>query len=72
MAFELWDTDTGNLIRSYPTIDDALTLVRTAVASYGRRYVSRWVLIAVKDDGALRTIARGAALAVRAAKDVPA
>ena len=72
MAFELWDTDAANLIRSYPAIDDALALVRAAVEQHGRRYVSRWALVEVEVDGTLRTIARGAALATRAIKPVPA
>jgi hypothetical protein len=72
MSYELWDTDTGNLIRSYPTSEEALALVCTAVSAHGKCYVSRWTLIAVHANGESQTIAQGAALAARAAKLVPA
>jgi hypothetical protein len=62
MSYELWDTDTGNLLRSYEGIDEALGLVRSAVASYGRRYVNHWALVRLEEDGTPVTIAVGAAL----------
>jgi hypothetical protein len=72
MAYELWDTDSGNLIHSYPTLDEALSLVRSAVASNGRRSVAQWALVSVAEDGTLDTIAAGSALAARAKRPVPA
>lgn len=71
MTYELWDTDSGNLIRSYSTLDEALALVGTAVTNHGRRYVSNWALVRMGDGGALSTIARGARLADRAVRPVP-
>jgi len=72
MSFELWDIDTGNLVRSYPTVDEALSLVHTAIASYGRRYVSRWALVRLEQDGTPVTMAMGAALGRLAAEAAPA
>ncbi len=68
MSFELWDTNSGNLVRSYATVEEALRLVRSAVTSYGRRYVSHWALVALGPDGTLETVATGAMLATRAAE----
>jgi hypothetical protein len=72
MAFELWDTSSGNMIRSYATVDEALGLVRTTISARGRRAVSRWALVSIGDDGTLATVAQGAELAARATHPIPA
>jgi hypothetical protein len=71
MSYELWDTDTGNLLRSYEGIDEALGLVRSAVAAYGRRYVRTWALVKLEPDGAPVTVAVGSALDQLAAEAIP-
>jgi hypothetical protein len=38
------DVETGNLIASYDTADEALELVRDAIGRHGRQYVSTWAL----------------------------
>ena len=67
LAFELWDTETGNLIRSFSAGEEALQFVHAAVTANGRRYVSHWAMVALHADESVETIATGAALARRAA-----
>jgi diacylglycerol kinase family enzyme len=71
-SYEVWDTDTGNLIRSYTSEDDALALVRAAVERRGRRAVAKWALVEVGGDGSLSTVAAGLALAGRAMQSLSA
>lgn len=71
-SYEVWETGTGNLIRSYPTAEAALALVHSAVKRHGRRYVADWALVEARSDGSLSTVAAGMALADRAAQTVVA
>ena len=72
MLFELWDTDTGNIVNTYPTREAALAVVRKAIATYGREYVESWALSCTDCGEDEETILEGAALAERALKIVPA
>ena len=69
MVYELWDSETRNIIYTYPTEAAALAEVAEQVAAYGRDAVAGWVLL--RNDGAedkqgLRRIADGETLADRA------
>jgi hypothetical protein len=72
MGYDLWDISTGNLIYYSDAKDEALAFVREAIATYGRWYVTDWALQHVDADGTIHVVARGTALAARAAKTVPA
>jgi hypothetical protein len=61
--FELWDSESSNLVGSYRTDADALAIVRRALATHGAVAVSGLVL--VQDDGTgadPRVIAAGSEL----------
>jgi len=66
-AYELMDVEAGSVVGFYETEDEALTIVRDTVASYGMRGVEGLVLSRLSDDGSLELIAEGSALADRAA-----
>ena len=76
ISFELWDVSSGNVVKWFGTKHEALTFVSEVIVAHGRRYVSRWALLALKGEGDeeddLHTVAQGAALAKLAAQSVPA
>ena len=37
-SYELWNVETGNIIGAFATEDEALTIVRQLVDSYGQSY----------------------------------
>lgn len=63
VTYELWNTQTGNLVGAFETEDAALETVRKAVESHGPAYVDSLLLGHEDDDGCSKKIARGAALA---------
>jgi hypothetical protein len=66
MAYELWETSTGNLIGSYATEQDALALIRRAIEAHGVAYADTIVLGFENQRGRSKVLAAGAALAERA------
>ncbi len=65
MVFELWDTESCNLLDVYESEDDALRDVFAAMTAHGPRAVA--TLLLGQDEGEhARPIARGAELARRA------
>lgn len=66
MIYELWDTESGNLIQAYESEADALALVRSAVDAYGAEYAADLALLLDSGRGDLTTIASGQDLAQRA------
>ncbi|MGH9172876.1 MAG: hypothetical protein ACRD1H_00895 [Vicinamibacterales bacterium] len=42
--YEIWDTDTGNLIGEFTTEEDALALVRDAIESRGKKAAASLVM----------------------------
>ena len=66
MIYELWETETGNLIGTYETEQDALSLVRDAIQSYGAQYVDSFLLGCEDEEGYSTLIAEGHDLAERA------
>jgi hypothetical protein len=71
-TFEIWDTDTANVLSDFPTEAAALTHVRQIIRRDGRDTVLMWELVRVPDRGDAETIAIGGALADRAEGVVPA
>lgn len=72
MIYELWDTDTFNLVGSYESEADALGVVRSAVARHGTGYVEGLALVSEDDRGRSRTLAEGRHLLDRAEGTVSA
>jgi hypothetical protein len=66
MTFQLWESESANLVGSYETEDAALVVVRKAIEKHGRDAVETIVLLREGARGRLATIAEGAALADRA------
>lgn len=46
MVYELWETESGNLMGSYLTQQEALSVVREAIALHGQAYVESIALVA--------------------------
>jgi hypothetical protein len=70
MIYELWDTESANLLASYPSKTLALAFVREVVHGYGREAVADWELMAMDDGVSAQSVAFGADLADRALSDV--
>lgn len=66
MIYELWETETGNLVGTYETEQDALGLVRDTIQCYGAQYVDSLLLGCEDEKGYSTFIAEGQALAERA------
>ncbi len=70
MYFEIYDTETRNLLVDTQTLAEALAVVRATVGKHGPAAVATWMLI--EDDGAGteggRPVATGDALARLATK----
>ncbi len=66
VAFELWETRSGNLMGSYETEDLALAAVSEALDSHGADYIDTVALVREGPRGRSKTIATGAKLAARA------
>lgn len=69
MTFELWDTESGNLLSVYATEAEALNFVRRVLAIHGPGAVAEWELFRMRDDGDPTSIAVGHELTTRASAD---
>lgn len=56
ISIELMDSDSGNLVGSYATMDEALTIIRAAYSAYGEAGVRDLVLLLVREDGTQQLI----------------
>ena len=65
MSYELWDTDTGNLVEAFDDETSALIAARELIAVNTGVYPAMLTLLAVGKQGELSTIASGEALGVR-------
>ena len=65
-AFELWDTQSHNLMGDYETEGQALAAVAEAIGAHGPGSVDSIMLVRVGPRGGLTRIAVGPALAARA------
>lgn len=71
MAYELWDTMSRNVVGDYDTEEQALKVVRDALALDGRQAVDSLLLAYEDRNGRTETVAAGAALADRAERTGP-
>jgi hypothetical protein len=69
VIYEIWDTETGNIIGAYASERDALTVVAKAITDYGAEYVGAWVLR--RTDDTSDPVLEGPELAERA-RQIPA
>jgi hypothetical protein len=61
-SFELMDLDSGNLVGSYKTLEEALEVIRNAYSAYGRSGIDDLGLVRVEGSGSQQCIASGAEL----------
>ena len=66
VAFELWETRSGNLMGSYESEARALGVVAEAIRLHGAEYADSMVLVRQTSRGNPKPIAAGAELAARA------
>ena len=50
-SLELFDVDTGNLVGSFATLEEALDIVRSSYAEHGLPGIRGLAIVAVSDDG---------------------
>lgn len=63
MGYDLWDTETGNLVADFDDLEHALALLREELEGKGTEAVVRMSLERVWDDGlSSRIVAEGRAL----------
>ena len=67
MSYELWDTETGNLVEAFEDESSALRAARELIALNADVYPDMLALLAVGERGELETVAAGDALGVLAA-----
>jgi hypothetical protein len=68
MHWELWDTESGNIVNTYPTRESALGVVREAMRRHGRAYVQHWSLAPQDDTNDFGSVIDGDDLADEALK----
>ena len=66
MTYELWDTETNNIVGAYESETAALAVVRGAMAAHGMGYTDELALLREDSRGNVETLAVGDALAERA------
>ncbi len=71
-TFEIWDTDTANVVSDFRTEAAALAYVRQTVLQSGCDAVETWELVRVPKQGDAESVAMGGVLADLAAGIVPA
>lgn len=64
--YELWDTESGNLINTYNTEEAALAIVRDLIALNGFSYAEFLALGRQSSSGEIEMVAEGSALVARA------
>ena len=64
MWYELWDLRSGNIINTYDSESEALTVVRDLARLNGQDYV-RTLSLTLEDDDETTLVAKGTALAQR-------
>ena len=62
MHYELWDTESGNLLDDFETQADAIGSVRSLMSLNGTEVMAAVALVRVNDHGRAVTIASGPAL----------
>ncbi|MFN8634177.1 MAG: hypothetical protein U0893_10000 [Chloroflexota bacterium] len=64
--FQLWEAESANLVGSYETEDEALSVIRKAIEKHGPESVESILLLREGSRGRLAKIAEGVALVDRA------
>ena len=59
MSFELWDTESGNLIAVYPSKSAALRFLKTVIEEDGEDAVEQWELFEMRDGEHTESVAFG-------------
>lgn len=72
VLYELWDTETRNLIDAFTSREAALICVRDAMERHGRAYIGAWVLGRIDDDGLDEPLIEGATLIEAALRPIEA
>jgi hypothetical protein len=67
MSYELWDTETGNMVETFEDEPSALRAARELIALNAEVYPEMLTLLAVDERGELATVAAGDALGALAA-----
>jgi hypothetical protein len=68
MAYDLWDVESGNIVNTFETEREALSVVRTLLDLNGAEYVQALSLGYEDDDGSMRIVAEGEHLATMLAE----
>jgi len=66
MSYELWDTETRNIVETFESEAEALQAARELIVLNARAYPGALALVFEDDEGETTLIARGAGLATRA------
>lgn len=66
MSYELWDTETGNLVETFDSEVDALLATKEWIGANASVYPAALTLLRVEEDGLLTTVAEGESLGVLA------
>ena len=56
VSMELMDLDSGNLVGSYSTLEEALEIVRAAYSKYGESGVQGLALLLIREDGSQQLV----------------
>ena len=59
MTYDLWDSESGNIIGTFVTRDQALSVVREALSRHGVGYAETLLLGQEDSRGRTKAIARG-------------
>lgn len=68
MTYDLWDVESGNIVNTFETEGEALSVVETLLDLNGHEYARSLSLGFEDDDGSMRIVAEGDDLATRAAE----
>lgn len=72
MIYELWDVPTANLIATFDTKEEALTVVRDTIAVHSAAFAEGYLLSQEDKAGRSRLIAEGKALVALASGEIGA
>jgi hypothetical protein len=67
MIYDLWDVESGNIVNTFETESEALSVVRTLLDLNEPEYARSLSLGFEDDDGSMEIVAEGDDLAARAA-----
>ncbi len=71
MIYELWDAESGNIVGTFETKEEALAIVRDTVARHGEAFATSFLLGQEDKAGRTRQIADGPDLVALAMHEAP-